>query len=338
MPALAGAEADREARLADPVVQREVRPGVEARPQHDRVDRERDDRHRDDAEDERQDEAGDGPAPAPERDQAGAGALAGDRHEGAAGADDAVVHVEHQHAEQDHDERGEVADAGALADQVGVQRRRQHELAHRAAEEGRRPEGAEAAREGEQEGREDRRQHQRQHDAPQDRGAAGAEQLGRLLELGVDVAQRAADQHEPEGEVVQRERDRDREQAVGEPVRRDDAGEGGEEALRAADAGVLEERDPGQGQRPRRHDVGDDRGVRDQALERQVGAHDQPRQRAADRQGQEGQAERDDQRVDQRAVEERVGVLAHEGALPVRQRECRRASSPGSGSAPAGGR
>src|SRR5690606_18200915 len=144
----------------------------------------------------------------------------------------------------DHEQRGDVADAWALTYQVGVERGRQHELANRPTQESRGAEAAKALAEGEQESAEDGWQNQREHYAAQDGQTRSAEQLGRLLELRVDVADGAAYQHETEREVVERQRDGDGEQTVSEPVGGGDTCKRLEDTRRTADALVLEDGQP----------------------------------------------------------------------------------------------
>ena len=304
-------------------MERHVGEAVIARLADDALQREADERHDRHEQDEHDERDGDGPIRAPELHQRDLTALARHRGEGLALAGEPLVDAQNDAAQQDGDERDDVA-LPLIA--------RLNERAHlggegvaldRRAQEHRHGVGAEAGGEDQQEGREDGRHDDGDRHAADDRGAVGLEDGGALLERGVHVFEDAADEQIRERRVVQADDHDHREQAVDEPLRHADAEDGFHHAdVAAADAAVLEHVGPEEGERPRGHHVGEDEHGGDELLAPEIRARHEPRDGAADGDAQQARAEGDDEGVAQRIPEvDAAPLVALEQVPKVDERE-----------------
>ncbi len=234
-----------------------------------------------------------------------------------AGLADQVGVDEQRHDAEDHDRGGENAgNAGLARAEIAVERGGEHVELHRQAQHIGNAELAEAFGEDQHDRRDQRRFHQRQHDRPGDPAAAGAQHARAILELTVEAAERAAEQQDDEGGVVQRQDDGDRYLPISQPVRRRETHRL-DPALLAADRAVLEQRGPGQREGPGRQHVGHDQRGGEPAPCEHVGAADQPGEDTADDHRYDDRAEGDAERVPQRLPEHVAGDRGEEGSMQV---------------------
>ena len=181
--------------------------------------------------------------------------------------------------------------------------------------------GAHRRGEDQQHGAQHRGLDQRQRHARENLEPRRAHDGGRLLEVGVHVAEDAADEDVRERRVVQREHHDAGEQPLAPPQRHAHAEDGGEQTVGGAGHGVgIEQILPDDRQRPLRHDVGKDEDGAEVLLEAHVRARDQVGEHAAvdDRAhaGEHGQ----EHRVEQRRPEVDPGQPAREQVDPVIER------------------
>ena len=319
--------------LADPIVQREVFQRVHAFLEHAALDDQDEHRH-DDADDEEdeQDDGDDG-LPAAQADERGPAALAAHGGVGLPGADELLVDEHGQRRDADHQNGHGESRLGVLGLGVGVQLAGQRPEADGRAQVIDGAEGADGLGEGQDDGGQHGGHHQGQRDLPQDQGLAGALDLAHLLQLGVDGVQRRGDQQVCIGVIVQRQYDDDGDGAVchrrqqrfdhlvgNTHVRHD----GGHETGGAADTGRLKHTQPGLGLHPGGNHVGDDDRQGEEGLEGQVAADHEPRQNGAQQNGTYGNADADQQGVQQRLDEQVHGQVTGQQPLPVIERELAR--------------
>ena len=166
-----------------------------------------------------------------------------------------LVEQHDRHAEEHHDDGQNARLAGILGvhgDVFGRQRGQAQIMRHGIGAHG----AAENQKDGGQNGRLDHGQRDAEHGFPARRVENGRS----LLQIGVHVPEDAADQDVGEGRIVQAQHDEAGKQALAPPHRHIHAEQGGQQAVGGAGDGVgIEKVLPDDGQRPLRHDVGENK-------------------------------------------------------------------------------
>ena len=158
--------------------------------------------------------------------------------------------------------------------------------------------GAHGAAEDQQNGGKNGGLYHRQGDAGHGLPLGGVQNGGRFLQVGVHVAEDAADEDVGKGGVVQAQHHHAGEQALAPPHGHLYAEEGGQQSVGGAGDGVgVKQILPHHGQGPLGHDVGEDKDGTDVLAPCHVGAGDQEGHNAAEENGNDAGAHRQQNRI-----------------------------------------
>ena len=245
--------------------------------------------------------------------------LSGNRRERFALAGHILVDQQDRDAEYDHDDRHDISLTVIAAVDEALHVSGEH--FHGPADVLRHGIGAHRAGEHEQEGGHQRGQHDGESDAVDDLGAGGLEHGRRLFEVGVHVAQDAADEDIGEGRIMQPEHDRAGHQPVDEPFRHTEPRNVIQHPAPArTDVRVLPEILPEGRKRPARHNVREHEDGRDDLLALHVGAGDEKGDDPAVYDGDNARQNRHENGIEQRLPEVYRTHIRRKETLPPKPR------------------
>ena len=304
------------ARLADPVVERQVAQAVaRAGGDLESFHNQHEEGHHHSQEQEHGQEGHHGLLGGAQRHQGAAAALAADGGVGLADADGPLVaHQDQSGQAHQNDGHGVTHAPGSLVD-VDAHAGSQGVIADAVAQVGRHAVSADGLTDGHDQGGEHGGKDQRQGNVAQNLGLVGALDLAHLLQLRVDGAESAGDLDVREGVVVHGHAQHDGGGAIGQPVR-DRYPEAGQETVRAAGGGP-EDRQPRDGLGPGGNHIRHRDQDTEDLFSGEVGADHQPRQNRAQRHGDQRGEQAADEGVEQGLPQHGLGQAADQHILPI---------------------